>query len=135
MTTSIMWFRRDLRLGDNPALAAAAGAADDVLPLFVIDPALWDPAGAPRRAYLVASLRGLSEQIGGLVVRTGDPRELVPAVAAEADASQVFVAADFNPYGRARDQDVESALAQEGERRLVRHGSPYAVEPGEVLNQ
>ena len=45
---SVMWFRRDLRLGDNPALLEAA--ADDVLPLFVLDTALWGPAGPVRRA-------------------------------------------------------------------------------------
>lgn len=54
---SVMWLRRDLRLGDNPALLDAC-AADDVLPLFVIDPALWGPSGPVRRSYLGASLRG-----------------------------------------------------------------------------
>lgn len=49
MATSVMWFRRDLRLADNPALVDAIGAADDVVPLFVFDPRLWDPAG-PRDA-------------------------------------------------------------------------------------
>jgi deoxyribodipyrimidine photo-lyase len=134
MTSSIMWFRRDLRLADNPALAAAVSAGDDVVPLFVLDPALWEPAGAPRRSYLVASLRELSERIGGLVVRTGDPREVVPMLAAESGAGEVFVAADFGPYGAGRDERVESALADAG-RTLVRRGSPYAVEPGEVRNQ
>ena len=61
---SVMWFRRDLRLGDNPALLAAV---DDgpVLPLFVLDPALWGPAGPSRRAYLGASLRALDVQLAG----------------------------------------------------------------------
>ena len=51
---SIMWFRRDLRLHDNPALLAACDEAgsrgDGVLPLFVLDPRLWEPAGPARRA-------------------------------------------------------------------------------------
>ena len=73
-----MWFRRDLRLHDNPALLAAC-AADEVVPLFVLDPYLWDRAGAVRRAYLAASLRCLDESLGGaLVVRRGDPRDVVP---------------------------------------------------------
>ena len=135
MTASIMWFRRDLRLADNPALAAAVESADSVLPLFVVDPALWSPAGAPRRSYLAASLHALSDRIGGLVVRTGNPSEVVPAVAAEAAADQVFIAADFGPYGAKRDERVESALLERGGRRLVRRGSPYAVDPGEVRNQ
>ncbi|MEJ7630263.1 MAG: deoxyribodipyrimidine photo-lyase [Nocardioidaceae bacterium] len=135
MAISIMWFRRDLRLADNPALMAAVDAGDDVVPLFVLDPRLWRPAGPSRRSYLLASLAALSERIGGLVVRSGDPAEVVPAVAAEVDAEEVFVAADFGPYGARRDQGVEEALQDGGGRRLVRRGSPYAVEPGEVRNQ
>ncbi|MFC6344099.1 deoxyribodipyrimidine photo-lyase, partial [Nocardioides hankookensis] len=48
---SVMWFRRDLRLADNPALVAAA-ADGAVLPLFVLDPTLWEAAGPSRRAHL-----------------------------------------------------------------------------------
>ncbi len=59
---SVMWFRRDLRLSDNPALLEAA-ADGDVLPLFVLDPALWGPAGPSRRAYLAASLRALDASL------------------------------------------------------------------------
>ncbi len=134
MSTSVMWFRRDLRLADHPALVAAAEAADDVVPLFVLDPTLWDRAGVPRRAYLVASLASLSERVGGLVVRTGDPVEVVAALAAEVGAGSVFVSADFNPYGGERDRRVEAALAEAG-ALLVRSGSPYAVDPGQVRNQ
>ncbi len=124
-----MWFRRDLRLADNPALAAAAGVGERVLPLFVLDPTLVDPAGAPRVAFLYRCLRDLDRALGGrLVVRTGDPAWVLPRVATEADAASV-VAADFGPYGRRRDDAVEAALAGAG-RRLERVGSPYAVEPG-----
>ncbi|MGI9022725.1 MAG: deoxyribodipyrimidine photo-lyase [Acidimicrobiales bacterium] len=42
-----MWFRRDLRLADNPALAAASRAGDRVLPLFVLDALRWPPRSAP----------------------------------------------------------------------------------------
>jgi deoxyribodipyrimidine photo-lyase len=56
MTCSLMWFRRDLRRADNPALAEAVAAADQAIPVFVFDPALRDPAARPRRAYLLASL-------------------------------------------------------------------------------
>jgi deoxyribodipyrimidine photo-lyase len=134
MSASIMWFRRDLRLADNPALVGAAASGDPVVPLFVLDPRLWGPAGAPRRAYLLASLASLAERVGGLVIRSGDPVEVLPAVAAEVDAAEVFASADFGPYGATRDRAVEAALDAAG-RRLVRRGSPYAVDPGEVRNQ
>ena len=52
---SIFWFRRDLRLSDNPALLAALDEADEVVPLFIMDDEIAERAGAHRRAYLAAS--------------------------------------------------------------------------------
>ncbi len=131
---AVLWFRRDLRLADNPALLAAVDAAradgdGRVVALFVVDPALWGPAGAPRRAYLSASLRSLSSALDGhLLVRHGDPVAVVGEVTASASATSVHVAADHGPYGRARDEAVERALAVP----LVRTGSAYAVAPGRI---
>ncbi|HET7357072.1 MAG TPA: deoxyribodipyrimidine photo-lyase [Nocardioidaceae bacterium] len=134
---AVMWFRRDLRLGDNPALAAAVHAGP-VLPLFVVDPALWEPAGPARRGYLSRSLSALDADLrkrgGRLVVRHGDPAEVLPRVAGEAGAESVHVAADHGPYGRARDEQVAAALAED-RIALERTGSPYAVAPGEVLTR
>ena len=124
-----MWFRRDLRTGDHPALhaAAAEAARGGVLPLFVLDDALLRPAGAPRRAWLFRSLRALSASLdGALVVRRGDPAQVVPAVAAEVGATSVHVTADTNPYGRRRDEAVAAALEGAG-RRLVRTGTAFVT--------
>ncbi len=135
--TSVMWFRRDLRLGDNPALLEAA-ADGDVLPLFVLDPRLSGPAGVPRQAYLAASLRALDAAIrerkggaGGLQVVRGDPVRRVVLAARSIGAERVHLAADFGPYGSQRDAAVAEALAEHGVE-LVRTGSPYAVAPGRV---
>lgn len=120
--SSVLWFRRDLRLADHPALVKAAEAGP-VLPLFVLDPALLRGAGPVRTAFLIRCLRTLDESTGGrLVVRHGDPATVVPTVAAEAGAEAVYVSADFGPYGRARDT----------RQSLIAVGSPYAVEPGTV---
>jgi deoxyribodipyrimidine photo-lyase len=127
-----MWFRRDLRLGDSPALReAVATGSDGVVPLFVVDPALWGPAGAARRAYLRESLARLSEQVGGLQLRHGDPVEQVVSVARAAGANTVHISSDFGPYGRERDSRVQAGLGEHG-IRLERTGSPYAVAPGRV---
>ncbi len=131
-----MWFRRDLRLADNPALLAAVRAAGDetrdgVVPLFVLDPALWGPAGPNRRAYLTASLADLGDRLGGWQLRRGDPVREVVAVARAAKATSVHVAADYGPYGAARDERVKQALAEHN-IELVPTGSPYAVAPGRV---
>jgi deoxyribodipyrimidine photo-lyase len=134
VTNSVLWFRRDLRLHDHPALAAA-GAEGRVLALFVLDDALRRPSGGPRLAFLYRTLRALDADLrehgGRLVVRRGRPERVVPAVAGEVDAASVHVSADFAPYGIARDKRVEQAL---GDVPLVRTGSPYAVAPGRVRN-
>jgi deoxyribodipyrimidine photo-lyase len=133
MATAMMWFRRDLRLSDNPALLDAVSAGDgNVLGLFVLDPKLWDPSGTRRRDHLVASLRSLSDALGGrLVVRRGDPADVVPTVAAEVAAVSVHISKDYGPYGQRRDAAVEKALGCP----LVTTGSPYAIAPGRVLTQ
>jgi deoxyribodipyrimidine photo-lyase len=132
---AVLWFRRDLRLEDHPALLAALDeGAGEVVGLFVLDDALRRPSGAPRIAFLYRCLRELDEQLGGrLVVRHGDPVNVVPALAHEVGAETVHISADYGPYGAARDERVEKALARAG-RRLVPTGSPYAVAPGRVVS-
>ena len=129
---AVMWFRRDLRLRDNPALLAALDEGA-VTALFVVDPALWDGAGDARRAWLAASVRALDEHVGGrLTLRYGDPVTVVPAVAREVGATSVHVAAETTPHGRRRDAAVEAALGDDIGWRAT--GSPYAVGPGRVRN-
>ena len=127
-TTTVMWFRRDLRLADNPALRDAC-ESDGVLPLFVLDPALWRPASASRRWYLTESLRALDGSLrrygAGLSVLAGDPVDQVVAAARAVGADRVHVAADYGPYGHQRDVAVEKALAAAEGIELVRTGSPY----------
>jgi deoxyribodipyrimidine photo-lyase len=129
---SVLWFRRDLRLHDNPALLAAA-ADGPVTALFVLDEALLRPSGVSRVVFLYRSLRALDAELrshgGRLLLRTGDPSEVVPAVAGEAGARAVHISADFAPYGAARDERVATAL---GDVALVRTGSPYAIAPGRI---
>jgi deoxyribodipyrimidine photo-lyase len=131
--TAVLWFRRDLRLDDLPALRAAAEAGPDgVVPLFVADPALLAPAGPNRRRFLAGALAELNAELGGtLVVRDGDPALIVPAVAAEAGASVVTATADFGPHGAVRDVAVARALSDAG-CRLMTVDSNYAVAPGRV---
>ncbi|GAB4063712.1 deoxyribodipyrimidine photo-lyase [Angustibacter speluncae] len=131
MPDTVLWFRRDLRLLDHPALQAAAEQADGgrVLPLFVLDPRLLRGAGAARTTYLLRSLAALrSATDGALVVRRGRPETVLPQVVRELGADAVHVSADTAPFGRRRDDAVEEAL----EAPLVRTGTPYAVGPGSV---
>jgi deoxyribodipyrimidine photo-lyase len=125
---SVLWFRRDLRLSDNGALFAAARAGA-VLPLFVVDPRLMRSSIGPRAGWMLASVRALAHDLEShgahLVIRVGDPAEVVPAVAREIEADAVRISADYAPYGRARDHRVRAAL---GEIPLIEDDTPYAVE-------
>jgi len=129
---SIKWFRRDLRLADNPALLAAHDAAHGghVVPVFVLDPALWKPSGQPRQAFLIGCLNDLNQAMNGhLVLRCGDPATVLPELVAELGANSVHIAADTGPYGRRRDEAVGRALKG---IELITTGSAYAVAPGRV---
>ena len=129
---SVVWFRRDLRVRDQPTFLAAADSGPSALALFVLDPALLDPSGPARRTFMYRCLRSLDEALGGkLLVVKGDPAEVVPRIAGSVGAKTVHIAADYGPYGTRRDEAVEQALAAD-DRELVRTGSPYAVAPGRV---
>ena len=134
MTVSVLWFRRDLRVSDHPALLAALDSGTSVLPVFVLDPRLLE-TGQPRSRRLITSLRALADSLDGhLVVRTGNPVDVIPQIAREVGAESVHVTRETTPFGRTRDATVEAALQSEG-RRLVATGTPYAAGPGLVVTQ
>jgi len=127
VTTSLLWFRRDLRLADHPALLAAA-AEGEVVPVFVLDPRLLRPVGPNRVAFLLGALTDLQRRTGGaLRVLTGDPVEVVPHLAEQVGASTVHVSSDHGSYGRERDAAVHARVP------LTATGSPYGITPGRLL--
>ena len=134
---AVVWYRRDLRVHDHAALSAAVARADAVVPLFVLDDRLL-AAGreAPDRvAFMLASASALAADLATrgaqLVVALGDPRRIVRAVAAGADAAAVHVTRDTGPYGTARDAAVAAALAEDG-RALVAWPGLTVHEPEEM---
>lgn len=125
---SIFWFRRDLRLADNPALLAAIAESDEIVPVFVMDNEIAERAGEFRRAYLADSLAQLDTSLDQrLHVISGDPIKILTELKSRYDASSVHVAQDFAPYGIARDAKVEAAGIA-----LTKTGSWYAVSPGRI---
>ncbi|MFN2108138.1 MAG: cryptochrome/photolyase family protein [Anaerolineae bacterium] len=112
MNTTIWWIRRDLRLSDNQALHAALAQSGYVIPVFVLDPALWnsDYAGEKRRAFLLGGLRALDVDLRArgsrLIVRHGRPPEELARLRQETGAEAVFAEADVSPYARRRDARV-----------------------------
>lgn len=130
---SVVWFRRDLRLADNPALTLAS-TNGPVVPVYVIDPRLWDVAGPNRRAFLARSLADLrSATDGSLVVRYGDPSKELCELVSEVGAKEALATADFGPYGRQRDNRGAEQLSTVG-CRLRFCASPYAVAPGSIFS-
>lgn len=108
--------RRDLRLSDNSALAAALERADVVLPVFILDPKLLDAphVGQKRLAFLFDGLRALDGDLrrrgSALMLRRGDPLDVLCALRDETDASAIFAEADISPYARRRDRRVAQQL-------------------------
>ena len=130
MPSTLLWFRRDLRLHDLPPLLEAAADGSEVLACFVLDPRLETSAGARRLQFLGDCLRALDDAVGGrLLITRGRPEEIIPQIAEAIGARSVHISADFSPFGRRRDDAVASALSG---IPLVATGSPYLVSPGRV---
>ena len=133
METAIVLFTRDLRVRDNPALALACARARQVVPLFVVDPALTVPPNRARfLAESLAVLRGeLRKRGGDLVIRRGDPVTETIKLAEQTAAHAVFVAGDVSRYALLRQQ----RLAKECDNhRLALQITPghAVVPPGEL---
>ncbi len=115
MPTSVLWYRRDLRLADHPARAAAA-ESDRVVPVFCFDPRLTSGrhASGPRTQFLLESLQDLEQSLrdrgSRLVVRTGRPEEEIPALAEQVGAKAVHASGDVGPLARRRDERMHDAL-------------------------
>ncbi len=136
--TTLAVFTRDLRVHDNPMLAAAVAEAEHTVPLFVLDPAMARPAFAAggRQRFLAESLADLDRSVRGLggrlVVRAGHPVEQVCRIADEVNAGTVHLAADCSGYAQRREEALNSALAERG-RTLRCHDEAHAVVgPGRV---
>ena len=127
--TSIIWFRRDLRINDHPALLAAIESSDQVIPLFILDKKQIAEAGAKLLAYMGQSLKALDLSLDNrLHIIEGDQVEILQELISQYQVEEVHISAEYERYGAERDARVEAAGI-----KLVRTGSPYAVTPGRVL--
>ena len=108
-SVALAWFRRDLRLHDNPAWAQATKSAE-VAALVVVEPQLLAAAGPLRRRAYLAALVGLDRSLrevgGSLWVATGDPASVVPQVARIVGAGAVCVNNDVTRWSTERDRRV-----------------------------
>jgi deoxyribodipyrimidine photo-lyase len=135
MSNVVFWFRRDLRLADNPALRRAidiaiSGSAS-VIPLFIVDERLTAPSGSNRLVFLDHALQSLVNDGVPLVRRVGSPMDVFPTLVADHDVRHVVFSADFGPYGTIRDESIMANLNSLG---VATHivDSPYVNVPGSV---
>lgn len=124
--TAVVWFRRDLRLADHPALFEAIRRSRHVLPLFVLDDQAFTGVAPARAWFLRRSLAELDADLrargNGLLFRRGRPERVVAEVAAEAGAEVVLATRDVTPLSHRRDVAVQAALEREGRRLMLRPG-------------
>jgi len=115
---AVVWFRRDLSLGDNPAWAAATTQHDEVAAVFVVEPALLAAAGEHRRAQLLCSVDALARSLealgGSLSILKGPAVTSVPDFARRIGAGAVLFNADVTRFAQARDALVVAALSRCG---------------------
>ncbi|MGN6202252.1 MAG: cryptochrome/photolyase family protein [Solirubrobacterales bacterium] len=136
METALVLFNRDLRVHDNPALAAAA-KAERTVPLFVFDERLLRSRfAAPNRvAFMLEALADLDQALrkagGRLFVREGDPVREAVAVARECGATQLHVSADWSAYARGREERLARACEEE-RIEFAAHPGVTIVPPGAV---
>ena len=149
--SGLVWFRRDLRTHDNPALHQALAICDTVHCVFVFDRAILDALPrADRRVEFIReslveldlALRQLAgKPTAGLIVTHGVAADEIPALALQLGVQSVFTAHDYEPRALQRDAHVQEQLQQQGidwvtvkdhvifERRevLTQSGKPYGV--------
>ena len=145
-TPVVLWFRRDLRLSDNPTLHAAIATGGSVVPAFI-----WNEPtgagsagtttaghGAASLAWRALSLKALDDSLmergSRLVLRVGEPEEQLLRLAREAGARTVFCVAACSPEERAEESRVGDALARNGVRLEVVATAALALPCGSVHN-
>jgi len=135
--TTLLWFRRDLRLADNPALDAAVAIGRPVIPVYICDDAdagEWSPGGASRW-WLHGSLSALSSEIEArgnrLILKTGPAEAVINELISETGATSVYWNRRYEPWATRRDEKIKTALKGKGmEARSFNAGllrEPWAI--------
>lgn len=134
----IVWFRRDLRLADNPAWSAASRRHSRVIAVFVLDETALAQSGAARRALLARHVHALDRDLrrlgGSLWVLPGPPRSAIRHAVERSGAAAVYLNEEVSPYGRRRDRQVFESLR---DLSVPVHGSwgTLVHPPGSVLTK
>ena len=139
--TAIVWFRRDLRVHEHPALRAALDRRERVVCVFCLDDRLLHGRheSGPRTQFLLECLHDLDSSLrdrgSGLVIRHGPPERELAELAQEVGATEVHFSADVTPFARERGERVARGLTRAGIELRAHPGLTVIDEPGEVRTQ
>jgi deoxyribodipyrimidine photo-lyase len=111
MSPALVWFRHDLRLSDNSALTAAIASGRPIIPVFILDDALFK--GGASRWWLHYSLASLGQDIP-LILRRGDAESILLQLAEAHNVAEIHAARAYEPAMRALDKRVDAALKARG---------------------
>ncbi|GJL97560.1 MAG: deoxyribodipyrimidine photo-lyase [Hyphobacterium sp.] len=135
----LVWFRQDLRLGDNPALAAAAATGQPIIPVYILDdttPGKWKIGGASRwwlnysLERLGVALEGLGSQ---LILKSGPADEVVSDLVSQTGAAGIYWNRCYEPHSRDRDVGLKEKLKSDG-RDVKSFNASLLNEPWEIEN-
>ena len=138
-TTSILWFRQDLRLEDNPALQAASERGGEIIFLFIAPNAKepWTPGGASRywlHQSLSALQKSLAKHRAALIIRRGEALSVLKKIISESKASAVFWNRRYEPASIRLDTHLKQELKKQGVEAQSFKAN-LLFEPHEIKNQ
>ncbi len=113
---AVFWFRRDLRLEDNTALAKALSGTLKVVPLFIFDTNILDelPPDDARITFIYRQLEKINAELkrhgSGLLIKYGDPQEVWKEIIQQFSVKEVYFNKDYEPYAIRRDEQVKTFL-------------------------
>jgi deoxyribodipyrimidine photo-lyase len=117
MPSTLLWFRQDLRLSDNPALLAAVESGLPILPVYILDDnnaGAWKMGGASR-VWLHHSLNALNKSLNGkLLILRGKADEIIPRLCAAHDVKSVLWNRCYEPWRMTRDSKIKNDLIDRG---------------------
>ena len=131
---SIVWFRQDLRLSDNPAVVEASDLGK-ILPIYILDDCAPNPfkIGGASKVWLHHSLNSLNKSLNGkLNVYRGKTSEIIELLIDKYGAFNLFCNACYEPWHKKQESDVKSIC----KRKSVNYrsfNSSYLWEPSQIL--
>lgn len=135
---ALVWFRRDLRLEDNPALSAACESGRPLILLYIYETDSERPLGAAKKVWLHHSLKALSKSIdqkgAALILRDGPAEVILDEIVEQSGVEAVFWNRRYEADGIERDSNIKASLKEAGLTVETFNGS-LLTEPWEIETQ